>query len=77
MHKHVKEGMRNFGKTQGIQASVACLRTRRREAALLLGRLRLLEAGARLHLRLLAPGAARRSRRRDAALHECNALVSI
>src|SRR5688572_28959271 len=78
MHKHVKEGMRKSGKTtQGFHATGACLRARRKRIARLLGRLRLQRAGAQLHHRLLAPSAARRSRRQGAALHECNALVSI
>ena len=47
------------------------------EAARLLGRLRLPRAGTRLQLLLLAPGVTRRSRRRGAALHECNARVSL
>src|SRR5688572_29265645 len=73
----LKKACTTLVKHRGIHASGACLRARRKGTARLLGQLRLLGAGAQLHRRLLAPGAARSSRRRDAALHECNALVSI
>ena len=63
----MKEGMRKFRKI-GL-CSGAYLRAGWKQTDLRHSRLQLLQAAARLQLRLLVPGAVRRCRQRGLALH--------